>query len=585
MFDTVCTHRHDHAAAVSAIPIQSTLDLAIPLDDVTFCVVDLETTGGSPGQAAITEIGAVRFRGGERLGSFESLVDPGRPIPPYVAGLTGIDDRLVAGEPTIEQILPTFVEFSRGAVIVAHNARFDVSFLDADLVRLDYPRLPAPAVCTAKLAKRVVWPDVRNVRLGTLAEYFRTRTRPNHRALADAEACAEVLHGLLALGGRLGIRTLGDLHEACRARGRPNFGKIALADGLPRGPGVYLFRGRDGTVLYVGKSNDMRARVRSYFYGDERKKVQDLLAQVHDVRGVAVTGGELEALVLEARLIRAHEPAFNRRGTTWRRAAYVKLDPSEAFPRLKIVHQAPPDDGCTYLGPFGNAARARLAKEALEEAVPIRRCTTAMSARTRFSACALADIGRCTAPCDGRVDPERYAELVGVLRSSLSSPAELLVALGRRMTWLAERERFEEAIDVRERLGALAEALWRARIDAWLTAGTVVLRGPSGERLELRGGSLTRPADPQDPGPFGTPCPRDRADELAVVRAWVCRHPLRVVQADLAPSEPVDGGAELASTLRRLRNLGRAADRGGREAVVASSARERAPRHRLGGRR
>jgi DNA polymerase-3 subunit epsilon len=124
----------------------------------------------------------------------------------------------------------------------------------------------------------VVWPDVPNVRLQTLAQYFRTTVRPSHRALPDAEACAEVLHGLLELGGRLGILTLGDLHAAVRARGRPNYGKIRLADALPHSTGVYLFRGRDGRVLYVGKSNDLRARVKSYFYGDPRKKVEDLLA-------------------------------------------------------------------------------------------------------------------------------------------------------------------------------------------------------------------------------------------------------------------------------------------------------------------
>ncbi|HEX6130358.1 MAG TPA: DEDD exonuclease domain-containing protein, partial [Actinomycetota bacterium] len=469
------------------VPIQTTLDLGVPLPDVTFCVVDLETTGGSPVDAAITEIGAVAYRGGERLGTFSSLVDPRQPIPPFVAGLTGIDDRLVAGAPPIEEVLPSFVEFARGAVLVAHNAAFDHGFLNANLARLDYPAIPGPPVCTAKLARRVVWPDVPNVRLATLAEYFRTRARPVHRALADAEACAEVLHGLLDLGARLGIATLGDVHEACRARGRPNYGKIRLADGLPARAGVYVFRGRDERILYVGKATDLRARVRSYFYGDERKKVQDLLAEVRRVDGVPTDGGELEALVLEARMIRRHEPPYNRRGTTWRRAAYLKVDPAEAYPRLKVVHRARVDDGCTYLGPFGSGARARLAKEALEDAFAIRRCTNAMGARTRFAPCALADIGRCAAPCDGRTDPERYGELVGELLSSLSRPGELLAALERRMQDLAAAERFEEAADARERMRAVAEAIWRRRIDAWLTAGRLVLRGPGGERIELDG--------------------------------------------------------------------------------------------------
>ena len=210
-----------------AAPIQTTLDLGIPLHQVTFCVVDLETTGGSPADCRITEVGAVKYLGGERIGSFQALVNPEIPIPPFITHLTGIDDRSVAAEPPIEEILPAFLEFCRGAVFVAHNARFDFSFLNVEPhpARLR-PAARPRAVCTARLARRLVWPDVPNVRLQTLARYFRTRVQPNHRAFADAEACAEVLHGLLDLGGRLGILTLGDLHEAVRARGRPHFGKI-----------------------------------------------------------------------------------------------------------------------------------------------------------------------------------------------------------------------------------------------------------------------------------------------------------------------------------------------------------------------
>ncbi|MGZ4108844.1 MAG: exonuclease domain-containing protein, partial [Actinomycetota bacterium] len=256
---------------------QTTLEDGVPLSEITFCVVDLETTGGSPTESRITEIGAVKVRGGERLGVLQTLVDPGVPIPPFITHLTGIDDAAVSGSPGISEVLPTLDEFARGCVFVAHNARFDFSFVNAELQAHGYPLLPGPPVCTARLARRVVWPDVPNVRLQTLAQYFRTAVRPTHRALADAEACAEVLHGLLDLGGRLGILTLGDLYLAVTARGRPNYGKIRLADDLPTAPGVYLFKGRDGRVLYVGKSKNLRSRVKRYFYGDERKQIDDLL--------------------------------------------------------------------------------------------------------------------------------------------------------------------------------------------------------------------------------------------------------------------------------------------------------------------
>jgi DNA polymerase-3 subunit epsilon len=529
-------------------PFQTTLEDTVPLSEVEFVVVDLETTGGSPADSRITEIGAVKLRGGERTGVFETLVNPGVPIPRQITHLTGIDDLVVAGAPPIEWVLPSFAEFARGCVFVAHNARFDFTFLNVALERLDYGALPPPPVCTARLARRVVWPDVPNVRLHTLAQYFRTAVRPSHRALPDAEACSEVLHGLLELGGRLGIVTLGDLHGAVRARGRPNFGKIRLADHLPNAPGVYLFRGRDHRVLYVGKSMNLRSRVKSYFYGDGRKKVEDLLAETVSVDGVAC-GSELESLVLEARLIRKHEPKYNRRGKTWRKYAYLRIDDAEAYPRIKVVRD--PKGSGAFLGPFPSSHLARLAKEALEDVFPIRRCTKAMRASTRFAPCALAEMHRCLAPCDGRVGPERYEELVRSLLSSLSTPGGLLGTLEARMRDLAGQERFEEAALARDRLRALAEALARARIDGWLLGtGELVLRDADGHRSLLRRGGLIRCAGDQ---PLGAPCPRDRADELAALRAWVVRNEVRVETTDVSFSEPVAGGAELHRLLRTLR--------------------------------
>ncbi len=529
------------------LAVRTGIDVDTPLHLVTFCAVDLETTGGSPNADAITEIGAVKYRAGERVGTFHSLVNPGVAIPRSITYLTGLDDVVVAEAPPVESLLPSLMEFLNGAVFVAHNARFDFSFLNAALRRAGYDPLPPPPVCTAKLARRVVGPDVSNVRLETLARYFRASERPAHRALPDAEACADVLHGLLDLGGRLGILTLGDLFASVKARGQPHYAKIRLADRLPHAPGVYLFRGRGGRVLYVGKATDLRQRVKSYFYGDERRSIGELLAQTESVEGRPCPG-ELDALVLESRLIARHEPPHNRRGKTWRRYAYLKVDLAEAWPRIKVVRE--PKGPGAFLGPFPNAATARLAQEALEDAFPIRRCTRRMAAGTRFSACALAGLGRCLAPCQGRVSPERYEELVRTLVHSLSSPGGLLEALERRMARLADAERFEEAALARDRLRALAEALVRARADGWLLApGRLEVRTPDGRRIALQGGSLPGEGGSQD----GFPCPRERADEVAAVRSWLGRVRPAVVHADVPPAEPVDGGAALARMLPLLR--------------------------------
>jgi len=532
--------------------VQETFDdLGTPLSEVTFACVDLETTGGAPPGSQITEIGAVKYRGGERIGTFQTLIDPGVSIPRFITYLTGIDDVAVAGAPPLEAVLPSLVEFLNAAVFVAHNASFDFRFLNHDLQRLGYPALPGPPVCTARLSRRVLAEDVPNVQLATVAQFFRSAVRPSHRALPDAEACAEVLHGLLDLGGRLGIVTLGDLHGAVRARGHPHAGKIRLTDHLPHAPGVYVFRrpatdAGPGEVLYVGKSRDIRTRVRAYFHGDDRRKIHNLLAEMGTVEAHPCPT-ELEALVLEARLIRRHAPRYNRRGKGWRRAVYLKLDLDEAWPRLKVVRRAAGRG--TYLGPFGSARRARLVKEALEDVFAIRRCTTAMGRTTRFPPCALADLGRCSAPCDGRIDLERYEGLVRSLQLALSSPGGLLAALEARMERLAAQQRFEEAAEVRDRVDALVAALDRARHERWLIGAGRLEVVVDGHRVRFSAGALLRRGD--EPG-YSLPVPLDAADEIRAALSGLRSSNVRVVSAERAPAEPVTAGTDLARVRRRL---------------------------------
>jgi DNA polymerase-3 subunit epsilon len=257
-------------------------------------------------------------------------------------------------------------------------------------------------------------------------------------------------------------------------------------------------------------------------------------------------------------MIARHQPPYNRHGKRWRSYAYLKIDPGEAWPRVKTA-RAPVDDGSVYLGPFPSLARARLAKEALEEVFPVRRCTRSMGRATRFAPCALADMGRCLAPCDGRTEAPAYGEVVTQLVDALADPDRVLMALEGRMSSLAEQERYEEAALARHRLRALAEALWRRRVDRWLTDGELTLRTDRGELLRLRHGSLTVGGSTAPDEPIGAPPPRERADELSALRSWVCRHRVRVEGCDRPPAEEVAGGRELARLLRMVRG---ATDRG-----------------------
>ncbi|MDQ4125973.1 MAG: exonuclease domain-containing protein, partial [Actinomycetota bacterium] len=328
--------------------------LGRPLAGVTFCVVDLETTGGSPADCGITEIGALKVRLGERQGSFHTLVQPDVVVPAFIRLLTGISDDMLVDAPRIEAVLPSFLEFVRDSVLVAHNARFDVGFLNAALAREGYPPLANDVVDTATLARKILAGEVRNNKLETLARHLRCVNQPCHRAFADVLATNEVLHHLIERAAGYGVTTLEDLLAMSSTRMDGTFSKIRLAEGLPSSPGVYRLLGSSGQTLYVGKATDLRARVRSYFYGDPRRKVRDLLRETQDV-AFETFATTLEAEVAEARAIARETPPYNRQGkagATW----YVKA--SLRGPRVAPA-RSPSADGSVYLGPLPSLKHAR----------------------------------------------------------------------------------------------------------------------------------------------------------------------------------------------------------------------------------
>ena len=466
---TITKQGRPGGAAVAAplaggIPVQASFDeLGTPLHEVTFVVVDLETTGGSPASCAITEIGAVKVRGGERLGEFQTLVNPGVPIPAFISVLTGISDSMVATAPRIGAALPAFLEFAGDAVLVAHNAPFDIGFLKAACVTTDREWPGNRVLDTARLARQLVTRDeAPNCKLASLARVFRATTTPNHRALSDARATVDVLHGMLERLGNLGVRSLDELATYSSRVTPAQRAKRHLAETLPRFPGVYQFIDAHGEVLYVGKANDLRARVRTYFTASEtRGRMAEMVGLATTVQPI-VCATPLEAEVRELRLIAAHKPRYNRRSRFPERASWLKLT-VEPFPRLSKVREVR-DDGATYLGPFGSARQVELATAALYEACRIRQCSARLSVRRLSPACALVEMGRCGAPCDGRESVESYAEHADAVRAAMTGDIRAAVsALSRRVSRLADMERYEEAAVHRDRLAALVRAAARVQ--------------------------------------------------------------------------------------------------------------------------
>ena len=295
-------------------------DPTTPLADVTFVVIDLETTGVSPTECEITEIGALKLRGGELIGTFETLIDPRVDIPTEITGITGIDDSMVWGAPTIGAVLPMLLEFVRDAVIVGHNVRFDLGFLHADLAALDYLPIANGFADTLSLARRLVRDEVDNCKLTTLAAHFRTTDNPCHRAFADAAATADVFHALLERAGSLGVCYLDDLFAFSTTGGHPDVAKLRWVGPLPRTPGVYALRGLDHDVLYVAAEPDLRVGVRTLFEKVTRTKAGAALRIAHSFdHELCATEEEAGALAAELLLLQHHR--FNRQPRKTRRPA------------------------------------------------------------------------------------------------------------------------------------------------------------------------------------------------------------------------------------------------------------------------
>ena len=455
-------------------------DLGTPLAEVTFCVVDLETTGGSPTGSAITEVGACKVRCGEVVGTFQTLVNPGQPVPAFVRLLTGLSDDLLVEAPAIETVLPSLLEFTRGTVLVAHNARFDVGFINAALERTNYDPLDNRVLDTAVLARKILAGEVPNHKLETLARYLRCAHQPTHRAYKDVLATVDVLHHLIERVAGFGVTTLEDLVAMSASRIDGTFSKIRLTDDVPSASGVYRFLSAGGDTLYVGKATDLRSRVRSYFYGDPRRKIRDLLRQVDRIE-VETFETMLEAEVAEARAIAAEKPPHNRAGkrsATW----YMKIHVAAKVPKLATARVARDDDHL-YIGPFTSIRTVKTLIEALRDATRVHRCTEP----ARCGGCAFSQMGRCAGP-----DRAQHADEVRAITAAVTGdPERIFLALETRMKRLAAAERFEEAAEARERAASLEHALAaRIGVDTLISAGDVVLRVGS-RVLLVRNGRLS----------------------------------------------------------------------------------------------
>ena len=551
-------------------------DTDVSLRETTFVVVDLETTGGRPsgdGHDAITEIGAVKVRGGEVIGELATLVDPGRSIPPQIVALTGITTAMVCNAPRIDSVLPSFLEFSRGAVLVAHNAGFDIGFLRAAAERL-HITWPRPAVlCTVKLARRVLTRDeAPSVRLSALARLFNASTTPTHRALDDARATVDVLHGLIERVGNQGVHTYTELRSYLPDVTPAQRSKRHLATALPHCPGVYLFRGPSAEVLYVGTAVDLRRRVGQYFNGaDPRTRIKEMASLATAVDHVECAH-DLEAGVRELRLLAAHAPPYNRRSKFPHRWWWVTLT-DEPFPRFSAVRKPRCD---TVIGPFRARADAVETAALLARFTGVRTCTRRLG-RSGLHVCPERELSPCPAPqgitpVEYAAAPARAVELIE------GGDSRALDAVLAHIADLAERNRYETAARMRDHAAAAIDVLWRGqRLRALAAVDELVAARPDGDGgwhlAVIRHGQLAAAgnagrgvppmpvidaicAGAQAVLPTTAPFGGALVEETALIARWLAQPGVRIVRAEPGWSSPIAAAgrwAQWASTARSAR--------------------------------
>lgn len=548
------------------------------LRDASFVVVDTETTGVRAADDRLIELAAVRVQGGAVVDRFSQLINPGRSVPRRITEITGISTAMLFKQPAIGEVMPRFLDFLGTGVFVAHNLPFDLGFLNAELGRLGRPPLTNDTLCTLRLARRLL-PGLASKGLASVADFLGIEITGRHRALGDAEATAAVLLRFLRqLGDEHDVDTLhallGFQHRNYRQVSRPakHLRRIReeVLPRLPERPGVYFMKDARGALLYIGKAVDLRARVRSYFTAVEAHptRTRQLVDAVREVAWEE-TGSELGALLLESRLIKEHQPRFNRAQRRYRTRPFIRLDVTHRFPRVSSIPFLL-DDGAEYFGPLAGRRQAELVVELINRFYRLRECDDDTFAYGRR--CMYAGIGRCPAPCEAAAAEaaavaEGYAAEVQRVRDFLSGrDRSVLERLAAAMRTASARMEFEQAATYRDWYRKLERMLDRQqRVAASVLEHNAVLLLPGVEAGTVQGllvrygrhvGTVGLPAVPAPADAerlraalaahFRPDLPRperylkQEVDEIRILAHWMYVHRDSTTRVAWNPSEPID---------------------------------------------
>ena len=464
---------------------------------ISFVSIDVETTGLRPRQHRVIEIGLARFRNGRCTDRYSKLINPERRIPEYIRKLTGLTDSDLISAPKFAQIAPEIVDFIGTDTLLGHNVGFDIAFINAELERLRLPVLQGRTIDTVPVSMQVLGRSVRPS-LDRVATAVGLNSRQYHRALGDAELTANVAMRLFGMASREGISLETFIRsERLVAANPPGSGQSASSsldrshlDGLPRRPGVYLMLDANERVLYVGKAKSIRDRVASYYnqplgYTRKMDGLVEAIARIDHEE----TGSELVALLLESQLIRRHQPPYNRMLRNSESYPYIRIDPANPWPNLRLAKHRRPD-GARYFGPYRSRSTAKVAIELLSRRFRLRSCGRGFRTAASYGKpCLELDLHRCDGPCVGRANSDEYRHAVRSVIGLLELGQEdLLLGLERDISVAVEELRFEAAQQLRNELEILTRLRDEQRSLASLTMQSpylIIQHGKRGDELQL----------------------------------------------------------------------------------------------------
>ncbi len=435
------------------------------LNTTEFCVLDFETTGTSAKRSRAIELGIVKVKNNKIIDTYQSFFDPESPIPFFITNLTGITDRDVEGAPTFRDEIDRIIHFIGDSVLVAHNMRFDYSFLKSEFELAGESLIQNRTLCTLVLARKL-FPELKSKSLGSMVKHLRIRHRDVHRALGDATATSKILLKMIKRCREdHGIETINELltFESPARDSKIKVIKKSLENDvkdLTSNPGVYIFKNRKNEIVYVGKAKSLRTRIGNYFLMNAPAKAKKIVRKSSRLDKIE-TNSELTALVLEAELVKTHDPPMNSQLKKYSQNYFIHMNTEDKYPIPKVTSKFD-FDGTDYFGPYSRGEIARSIVDIIHRTFSLRECTEKEFRKKKK--CYLADIERCLAPCVDNVPAEYNDELIKAYDFLAGKNQHAVDRLLKKMKDFSEARKYEEAAYLRDTVNMILNQLNKSSI-------------------------------------------------------------------------------------------------------------------------